>query len=67
MITLRDKALTILALARSSENFKAPPDAQLERLLGGVPVVLKRSLPPRCEHMPATVCPFDPICLLRQF
>lgn len=49
MLTLKEKARTILALHRTGQKIKTPPDAQLERLLGGVSVVLKSAASRMCD------------------
>ena len=43
MSSLREKALAILTLHRAGRTFKVPIDNQLERLIGGTPVVFKVS------------------------
>lgn len=48
MMTLKEKARARLALHKTGQKIRAPPDAQLERLLGGVPVVLKSASKTTC-------------------
>jgi hypothetical protein len=43
MLSLREKAFAILSLHRAGRTFKVPIDNQLERLIGGSPVVFKVS------------------------
>lgn len=43
MLSLREKAFAVLSLQRVGQTFKVPLDDQLERLIGGSPVVLKVS------------------------
>lgn len=43
MILLRDKAFTILSLHHGGQHIKPRIDAHVEQLLGGSPVVLKKS------------------------
>jgi hypothetical protein len=52
MSLLRDKAFTILSLHRGGQYIKPRLDAHLEQLLGGAPVVLKKSQPTACKAFP---------------
>jgi hypothetical protein len=55
MLSLREKAFAILGLHRAGRTFKVPIDNQLERLIGGTPVVFKVSEKPASAGVPPSV------------